>query len=223
MNHIHRAARPGLMLAGLMLLAGCQTAPTMAPLQTVPRVELSKFMGDWYLVGHIPTAVEKDAYNAVETYQLNADGSIDTTFTFNQDAHDGPVKKFNPKGFVHNTATNAEWRMQFAWPVKADYKIVYLDENYQEAIIARDQRDYVWLLARTPHIASTDYDALLTRVRSMGYDINQLRRVPHDRSAGPAFATNAREPGQETKESSGPDTRTSGDNFRRPDPASPPR
>jgi len=223
MNHIHRAARHGLMLAGLVLLAGCQSAPTKPPLQTVPLVELPRFMGDWYLVGHIPTQVEKDAHNAVESYQLNADGSIDTTFTFNDDAPDGPVKKFNPKGFVHNTATNAEWRMQFAWPVKADYKIVYLDDNYQEAIIGRDQRDYVWLLARTPAISSTDYDALLTRVRSMGYDINRLRRVPHDLSSAPQFATTARKPGQETPESSAPDTRTSSDNSRRPDPASPPR
>ena len=78
-----------------------------------------------------------------------------------------------------NTATNAEWSMQFAWPLKADYKIVYLDDDYQQSIIGRDQRDYVWILARSPNISSTDFDALLTRIRNMGYEINLLRRIPH--------------------------------------------
>lgn len=169
-------------LVCVALLAGCQTAPTMPPLRTVPQVDLQRFMGDWYVVGHIPTVVEKAAFNAVESYRLNDDGTIATTFTFNQNAADGKVKKYGMTGHVVNTATNAEWAMQFAGTIKADYKIVYLDDNYQETIVARDDRDYVWILARSPNLSSTDYDALLTRVRSIGYEINQLRRVPHEPS-----------------------------------------
>jgi apolipoprotein D and lipocalin family protein len=179
MKHTLRALLQCTTLACVMLLAGCQAAPTKPPLRTVPQVDLQRFMGNWYVIAHIPTFIEKGAYNAVESYRLNDDGTIATTFTFNQDALDGPLKKYTPKGYVINTATNAEWAMQFAWPVKADYKIVYLDENYQQAIVARDQRDYVWILARSPNISPTDFDALLTRVRNMGYEINLLRRVPH--------------------------------------------
>jgi apolipoprotein D and lipocalin family protein len=168
-----------MTLACSALLAGCQTAPTMPPLRTVPRVDLPRFMGDWYVIAHIPAPVEKGAYNAVESYRLNDDGSIATTFTFNKNAMDGPVKKYTPIGYVVNTATNAEWAMQFAWAVKADYKIVYLDDNYQETIIGRDQRDYVWIMARSPNLSPTDFDALLSRVRNMGYEINLLRQVPH--------------------------------------------
>lgn len=179
MNHTFRALFRCMTVACLALLTGCQATPAKPPLQTVARVDLQRFMGDWYVVAHIPTLIEKGAYNAIESYRLNDDGSIATTFTFNQDALDGPLKKYTPKGFVVNTATNAEWAMQFAWPVKADYKIVYLDEDYQQTIVARDQRDYVWILARSPNISATDFDALLTRVRHMGYDINLVRRVPH--------------------------------------------
>jgi apolipoprotein D and lipocalin family protein len=179
MKQILRALLQGMTLACMAFLAGCQTAPTMPPLRTVPQVDLQRFMGDWYVVGHIPTVVERGAHNAIESYRLNDDGSIDTTFRFNQNGVDGKVKRYSMRGVVMNTATNAEWAMQFAGPVKADYKIVYLDDNYQEAIIGRDQRDYVWILTRSPNISSTDFDALLTRVRSMGYELNQLRQVPH--------------------------------------------
>jgi apolipoprotein D and lipocalin family protein len=179
MKRTLHALLQGMTLTCVTLLAGCQTAPTMAPLRTVPQVDLQRFMGDWYVVAHIPTVAEKAAFNAVENYRLNDDGSIATTFTFNQNAMDGKVKKYAMRGLVVNTATNAEWAMQFAWAVKSDYKIVYLDDNYQETIVGRDQRDYVWILSRSPNLSSTDFDALLSRVRNMGYEINSVRRVPH--------------------------------------------
>lgn len=68
------------MLAGSLLLGGCRAA--MPPLETVDQVDLQRFMGDWYVIANIPTFVEKGAHNAVESYSLDEDGSIATTFTF---------------------------------------------------------------------------------------------------------------------------------------------
>jgi apolipoprotein D and lipocalin family protein len=179
MNKITTVLLQLTVLGGVLLFAGCKTTPSKPALQPVAEVELPRFMGDWYVIAHIPTFIEKGAYNAVESYRLNADGTIATTFTFNQDTPDGPVKTYNPKGFVREGSSNAVWGMQFVWPVKAEYKIVYLDPQYQQTIVARDQRDYVWIMARTPHIAESDYQALTERVRLMGYETNLVRRVPH--------------------------------------------
>lgn len=162
----------------LVLLAGCQSAPPKPPLRPVASVDLPRFMGDWYVIAHIPTFLEKGAYNAIESYRLRSDGTIVTTFTFNQDSPDGPLKTYQPKGFVRNTRSNAEWGMQFVWPLQADYVIVYLDQQYQQTIIAREQRDYVWIMSRTPRITPAEYDALTERVRAMGYDMTLMRRVP---------------------------------------------
>lgn len=171
-----------VMLGGCMLLAGCQTTPSLRPLQPMASVDLQRFMGDWYVIAHIPTFLEKGAYNAVESYRLQTDGTIATTFTFNRDAPDGPLKTYQPKGFVRNTRSNAEWGMQFVWPIQADYVIVHLDTEYQQTIVAREKRDYVWIMARTPTVSAADYEALTDRVRNMGYEMNLLRRVPHQRS-----------------------------------------
>jgi apolipoprotein D and lipocalin family protein len=172
----------GALLGGLLSLAGCQASPPKPPLRPVASVDLPRFMGDWYVIAHIPTFLEKGAYNAVESYRLNDDGTIATTFTFNRDAPDGPLKIYRPKGFVRDTRSNAEWGMQFVWPIKADYLIVYLDQQYRQTIVARDQRDYVWIMSRTPRISAEEYDALTERVRAMGYDMNLLRRVPQSTS-----------------------------------------
>ncbi len=147
-------------------------------MQTVDHVDLERFMGDWYVIASIPTFIEKHAYNAVENYTLKPDGTIETTFTFRDGGFDGKLKTYTPTGFVQDMETNAEWGMQFVWPIKADYRIVYLDSGYTETIIGRNKRDHVWVMARTPEIAEADYLELLERVAGFGYDIESVRRVP---------------------------------------------
>lgn len=68
--------------------------------------------------------------------------------------------------------------MQFVWPIKAEYVIVYLDENYTQTIIGRSPRDYAWVMARTPSISEADYQRHLERLRELGYATEQVRRVP---------------------------------------------
>jgi apolipoprotein D and lipocalin family protein len=157
-------------------LGACQSAHT--PIATAPRVELDRFMGDWYVIANIPTFIERGAHNAVESYRLDSDGSIDTTFTFNKGAFDGPARKYTPRGFVRDKQTNAVWGMQFIWPIKADYRIVYVSPNYEQTVVGREARDYVWIMARTPEIADSDYQALLAIVQREGYDVGKLQRVP---------------------------------------------
>jgi apolipoprotein D and lipocalin family protein len=70
--------------------------------------------------------------------------------------------------------------MQFIWPVKADYRIVSLNDNYSQTFIGRQNRDYVWIMARTPTIPDVDYDRLVLEVEALGYDLTELRRVPQE-------------------------------------------
>jgi apolipoprotein D and lipocalin family protein len=61
--------------------------------------------------------------------------------------------------------------MQFFWPIKADYRVVYLDENYQYTIIARNKKDYAWVMSRNPNISKQKRQELLDFVASLGYKI----------------------------------------------------
>lgn len=168
-----RGLLSGLVLA--LLLAGCSG---MKPLDTVDRVDLERFMGDWYVIANIPTFIETDAYNAIERYALNEDGTVATTFIFREGGFDGEEKQYEPKGFPKAETDNAVWGMQFVWPIKADYRIAYLDEDYSVTIIGRNKRDYVWLMARTPEIPDERYAALVGMIEDMGYDTEKLRKVP---------------------------------------------
>lgn len=165
----------GLISLMGVLLAGC--ASSQPPIRLAESVDLDKFMGDWYVIANIPTFIEKGAHNAVETYKMNADGTIATTFTFNKDGFDGEQKQYHPKGFVSDES-NAIWGMQFIWPIKADYRIIYLNDDYSQTIIGRQKRDFVWIMARTPSISVSDYHALLSLLEQEGYNLSEIQKVP---------------------------------------------
>lgn len=179
-----RTGRHALVATAVLLLAACSVSPQKVTVPVVEKVDLNRFMGPWYVIGVIPTFIEKDIYNAIETYELAPDGTIKTTFTFNKGAFDGEAKVMNPKGFVIPGTNNAIWGMQFIWPIKAEYVISHVDANYTETIIARSARDYVWIMARTPTIDEARYRELVGKVGAMGYDVNKLVRISHRTAAG---------------------------------------
>jgi apolipoprotein D and lipocalin family protein len=173
-----------LVFLALLALTACQSAPPMT-MNTVPHVDLPRFMGPWYVIASIPTFLEKDAYGAVESYALAPDGTIDTTFTFRKGGFDGEEKRMTPRGFVRDRNSNARWGMQFVWPIKADYRIVWLADDYSQTVIARQKRDYLWIMARTPQISAADLDKRIAYAILLGYDPALIRKVPQ-RSNGEA-------------------------------------
>lgn len=159
----------------LLTLAACSSP---APIRIATDVDLERFMGDWYVIANIPTWIERDAHNAVESYRLSQDGTVATTFSFRQGSFEGELKTYHPTGYILDRETNAVWGMQFLWPIKADYRIVFVDESYNQTVIGRTARDYVWFMARTPEIPDSDYQRFLTLIAQEGYDVSKVRKVP---------------------------------------------
>jgi len=169
--------KPTLLATAAVMLAGCQSV-SQPPIALVEHVDLPRFMGDWYVIANIPTFIEKGAHNAVESYRLAKDGTVETSFTFSAGSFDGPQKRYNPRGFVVDNTGNAVWGMQFIWPIKADYRIVYLSPDYSQTVIGRQKRDYVWIMARAPSIPEADYRHILAFLAEQGYDTSRIQRVP---------------------------------------------
>jgi len=150
------------------------------PLETVDQVDLQRFMGDWYVIANIPTFVEKGAVNAVEKYALNEDGTIAVTFTFNKEDISKPRKTMNSKGFVVPGTSNAQWQIQFFWPLKFPYYVIDLDPDYRFTVIGLPSRKHLWIMARDPYLSDDIYNLIIERVREQGFDISQIQRVPQN-------------------------------------------
>lgn len=167
-----------LALAVLSLAACASMSAPQQPAPIMPSIELPRFMGSWYVIAAIPLVPERKAFNAIETYTLQPDGSIKTEFRMRKGSFGAPVKTYHPTGYVVDGNGGALWGMQFIWPFKGQYKIAFVEPDYSATIVARDKRDYVWLMARTPQISEAAYARYEKMIADMGYDVAKIRKVP---------------------------------------------
>jgi len=68
--------------------------------------------------------------------------------------------------------------MQFIWPIKGDYRVIYLDDDYQLTVIGRAKRDYVWVMSRKPDFSNEELERVKDFIEGVGYDASKLQRVP---------------------------------------------
>lgn len=165
-----------LTLLGMLSLTAC--AGTADPIKPVQGVDLSRYMGRWYVIASIPTRFERGGHNPVETYSQNADGTICTWFRQRPDSFAAPVKLLHSTASVVKNSGNGEWRVRFFAFLSTQYLVGWLQPDYSQVMVVRDARDYLWYMARTPQVSDADYQAMLARAKGMGYDIAKIQKAP---------------------------------------------
>ncbi len=183
-NNMLRTLLPGLAA----LLLGACTGVQLKPDSSVPLaadVDLARYMGDWYVIAHIPTDRDATAHNAMENYTRSADGSIATTYRNRLDGFGGQQKLLTPTAFVVPDTGNALWGMRFQipgtaipWPLRFEYRIAHLEPDYSVTIVARSQKDFLWLFSRSPEMADAELARYAQLAARWGYDVSKLVRVP---------------------------------------------
>ena len=174
-----------LGLLSVLIGFGCATTSSTKmktpTLQTVAKVDLPRFMGDWRVIANIPYFAEKDAVDSIESYALRPDGKIDNWFTFRKKSLDAPQQKFTALAWVHDNESNAEWRVRFFGLITVKYLIIDLDPDYQWTVIGHPSRNYGWIMAREKTLPDATYQAILKRLDTQGYDSKRFVKVPQSK------------------------------------------
>jgi apolipoprotein D and lipocalin family protein len=170
--------RTSLAVALLALLSLTACAGTSDPIPPVHGVDMSRYMGRWYVIASIPTRFERGGHNAVETYVRNPDGTVCTWFRQRPGSFDAPVKLLHSTASVLPGSGNGEWRVRFFMFLRTQYLVGWLKPDYSQVLVVRDARDYLWYMARTPQVSDADYQATLARAKAMGYDTSRIEKVP---------------------------------------------
>lgn len=171
-----------------MLLAGCGTTgevEVQAPLKPVPRLELSRYVGDWFLIASIPAGLDQGAHNYVVTHRLDSEGRVISEIRFRERSFTGKVAAVSLVSTIVDTQTNAQWRQALApWGMgvfftkELEYVVAYVADDYSKAVVGRSRRDAVWMFARTPELSESDYELLKHKIALMGYDVSDLQKTP---------------------------------------------
>lgn len=158
----------------LVFIFNCAKVNTV---QTVENVNLEKFMGDWFVIASVPTFIEKNAINPIETYTLNDNGYIDTKFTFYTSPLMDKKKTYTAKAYIKNRFTNAEWGMQFFWPIRFSYLIIDLEENYKYTVISVPSKKYIWIMSKSKMIDELTYNQIIKNLDEDGYNVEKIKKT----------------------------------------------
>ncbi len=165
-----------LMLTGLVLLAGCAANPSKWP-QTVDHVDLQRYMGTWHVIANIPNIFERGKVATADEYHLRKNGDIDITYHFRK-GFDLKPDAWHGKGWLPDKNNAAYWKVRIVWPFTSDYLILALDPEYRYVMVGVPSRKLLWIMSRKPAMPEAVYRQYVAKARSLGYPVDQLRRVP---------------------------------------------
>jgi len=159
----------------VMFLCACATAgPPQAPLDTVPRVDLAKYMGRWYEIASFPQRFQKGCTDSRADYRILPNGDVEV---LNSCLRNGTVDKAKGKAWVADTTTNAKLKVSFFWPFRGDYWIIELGRGYEYAVVSAPSRKYLWILSRSQMMEEILYEKIVGRLKDRGFDVAMLKRT----------------------------------------------
>lgn len=169
--------RAGCAAGILAALLACQT--TGPPPATVAAVDLDRYLGRWYEIASFPHRFQRDCVATTADYRRREDGRIRVENRCLDGSFDGAVRSVEGVAWVPDPERNpARLKVRFFWPFSGDYWIVALDPDYRWAVVGHPERDYLWILSRTPAMDPELYAALVDRARAEGFDVERLARTP---------------------------------------------
>lgn len=168
-------------LAGLGPAAA--PAQTPSPVRTVPSVDLARYAGDWFEIARFPNWFQRQCVGDVRaSYTRRPDGRLDVVNRCRSADGDtearGIARIVDERSFAKLKVRFAPAWLSFLPVVWGDYWIIGLAPDYSWAVVGDPGRNYLWILARSPHLDDRSVAAARLAARQNGYDVERLVPTP---------------------------------------------
>ncbi len=169
-----------VIIISLLLFPSCASIPKNA--KAVDNFEVNKYLGTWYEIARFDFRFERDMDNTMAQYSLKNNGKVkvlNSGYNYVKkewNSADG-VAKFRGKEDV------AALKVSFFGPFYSGYNVIALDENYQYALVAGKNLNYLWILSKKKTIPEDVKQNYLRIAQEVGYDTSRLIWVKHDKKS----------------------------------------
>lgn len=153
-------------------------------LEVVPEVDLNRYMGTWYEIARLPNSFQNQCVGDVTaTYTLMDDGEIMIVNRCRKE--NGEISEAEGRAKrAGDDEPNTKLKVRFAPAflsflpfVWGDYWIINLAPDYSYAVIGEPDRDYLWILSRTPTMDEITLQGILDQTKRHGYNLAGLLRT----------------------------------------------
>jgi apolipoprotein D and lipocalin family protein len=172
--------RPLALLALCAALAACTGGAyrdTAVPITAQRDFQPERYLGRWYEIARFPVIFEQGCTATTADYGPIDAETVSVLNTCRKGAPDGPADAIAGTARI---VAPGELKVKFASVpfVAADYWVLWVDEDYQTAVVGVPSGRAGWILARTPAIDPARRAAAEAVLARNGYDPARLYDVP---------------------------------------------
>lgn len=172
---LRSAATATVLLGSVAVVRGCAVRVPKG-IEPVENFDAERYMGKWFELARIDHRFEKGLIHTSAQYSLNPDGSI-TVVNRGYDPKKRIWKRSEGKGKFLGDSTVAALKVSFFRPFYGGYNVVYLDSDYQLALVVGDDRKYFWILSRTSTVRVDVFERLMKKAAELGINVNDVIQV----------------------------------------------
>ena len=158
-------------------------SPATSPLATIVSLDVPRYMGTWYEIAKYPNRFQGQCMADVSAeYRLQTNGSVQVTNRCRTESSQmddavGEARQVGPASSPKLQVRFAPAWLSWLPMVWGNYWVIDLDAEYQLVAVSEPNREYLWVLARTPTVTAAAYEALLGRLKAQGFDLGRLERT----------------------------------------------
>lgn len=164
-------SKPLVVLVLALLLSACGGLPK--DINPVQQFEVERYLGTWYEIARLDHRFERGLSNVAAEYQWRDDGQIRV---LNRGFNEGKNEFSEAIGrakFARNT-DEGYLKVSFFGPFFGSYVVFDLDDDYQRAYVAGNNRSFLWFLARTPTVSDDHMNDFVLRASELGFQTDDL-------------------------------------------------
>lgn len=170
-------ARTSALLAitlGLLLSTHAQASS----IQTVPFVDVNRYLGTWYEIASNPQRFSENCVCTRAEYSIRSEGVLNVKNTCRDGDINARLRTANGRAYIQDRQTNSKLRVGFFLPFlpwfRGDYWIIDLAPDYSYAAVSDSDGGSLWILSRTPQMDKETYWEILERV-SQQVSVSELQ------------------------------------------------
>ncbi|MBE3468935.1 lipocalin family protein [Enterobacter cloacae complex sp. P15RS] len=162
------------------LVVAC-SSPTPPPgVTVVSNFDAQRFLGTWYEIARMDHKFERGLEKVTATYSAMDDGGIQVVNRgYNPDRQ--MWQQTVGQAYFTGAPNRAAMKISFFGPFYGGYNVIALDKEYRHALVCGPDRNYLWILSRTPTITAEMKQQMLDVATRQGFDVTKLIWVkqPH--------------------------------------------
>ncbi|CAM0556599.1 lipocalin family protein [Vreelandella titanicae] len=161
----------GSSIVSMTLLTGCTGIPDGT--QPVTDFELDRYLGQWFEIARLDHSFERGLDCVTATYSLRDDGGV-RVINRGYNLEEQEWDEAEGRAYFIDDESVGRLKVSFFGPFYGGYNVLELDEEYQWALVAGPNRDYLWILSRTEEMDSATEDRLRQRAAELDFATEEL-------------------------------------------------